>query len=357
MALDVEFIVAGGGLAGAFSAYHLSGVGPTVLLEKGHLAAEASGAAVGLINPFMGRKARTIWRFEEAMDGLDRLLEESETTSFFHRTGVWRPAASEKQAGFFQEATEHHRDEVAFFPPQTCRERFPRVAMPFGGLFIKRGGWTDIPDLLEAITRHGVNNRALTLKNGARLTAWHEENDRVVVRTAMGDEICGKHLVLATGYGTRAFDALRQLDLHDVKGQALRLEVSPELSAALPCMSGTAHIIPLSTSLAIGSTYEHAFEHLRPTDEGREIILDKARKVVPALPSEPVVWSGAGARVTVPVSRLPMLDRIQGSDKIWIFTGLGTKGLLMAALLSKELPGFIRNPASVPAETRLRLRS
>jgi len=41
---------------------------------------------------------------------------------------------------------------------------------------------------------------------------------------------------------------------------------------------------------------------------------------------------------------------------VWVFTGLGSKGLLMAPLLARDLARFFARPEALPPPIRVRLR-
>ncbi|HYG67362.1 MAG TPA: FAD-dependent oxidoreductase, partial [Anaeromyxobacteraceae bacterium] len=66
-----DVVIAGAGLGGACAAFWLSRKRRVLVLERDAPAAGASGAAAGLVNPFMGRKARPAWRHAEALAALD----------------------------------------------------------------------------------------------------------------------------------------------------------------------------------------------------------------------------------------------------------------------------------------------
>ena len=47
-----------------------------------------------------------------------------------------------------------------------------------------------------------------------------------------------------------------------------------------------------------------------------------------------------------------MLGPISGSKHLWVFNGLGSKGLLMAPLLARDLELYLDNRDRVPDEIR-----
>ena len=65
---DADLLIVGAGLAGACAAFTLSRHHRVHVLEANEPASGASGAAAGLVNPFMGRRARPVWHLREALD-------------------------------------------------------------------------------------------------------------------------------------------------------------------------------------------------------------------------------------------------------------------------------------------------
>jgi glycine oxidase len=119
MRYDADVIVVGAGLAGACAAFTLSRDHKVRVLESDEPASGASGAAAGLVNPFMGRRARPIWRLREALDAVPTLLDEAGAPALFPDTGVLRPAVEPDQVAPFQDAAETHPDLATWLSPAT----------------------------------------------------------------------------------------------------------------------------------------------------------------------------------------------------------------------------------------------
>lgn len=62
----------------------------------------------------------------------------------------------------------------------------------------------------------------------------------------------------------------------------------------------------------------------------------------------------SGIRVTVPKSILPVISKVPDFEQIWLYSGLGTKGILMSALLHKYLEGFLFGNLPIPPELQFR---
>ena len=158
------------------------------------------------------------------------------------------------------------------------------------------------------------------------------------------------------GYGYRHHSELTALNLHALKGQTVRVARPDALPRGLIPLSGQGYVVPEQDTLIVGSSYEHDFADLAPSDEQTRQILAKASWMLPGLQEAAVLDATAGVRVTVPGARLPMLGPLPGRSRIWIFTGLGSKGLLMAPLLARNLPSFFEHPETILPEVGVKQR-
>ncbi|MGI9175385.1 MAG: NAD(P)/FAD-dependent oxidoreductase [Rhodothermales bacterium] len=350
-----DFLIVGGGLAGAAAALHLSRHHRVRLLEAGGPATGASGAAAGLVNPLMARKAHLAWRADEALDALDELLDLAGATALFRTTGVLRPASDVRQAGFFREAAEAHPQHGVWLEVEAAQERWPDVRLPQGALLVRTGGAIDVAALTEALLAAAQRNGA-DVQTDVRATGWGETESGAyvdVLREKQSTErLHSDCVLLALGYGYADDSELRRLHLHAVKGQTVRV-ASPRGIGPLPCVSGRGYVVPEADEWVVGSSYEHDFTDVRPSPEATRRILSKTAQMLPCLENAHVLREVAGVRVGVPGTRLPMVGPLPGRERIWTFTGLGSKGLLMAPLLARALPDFFRDPSAIPAEVRV----
>ena len=183
-----EVLIVGAGLAGAAAAVALSQHYDVVVIDANGPVSGASGAAAGLVNPFMGQKAKASWGHEEALDAARQLALTAGVS--FHATGIVRPAQSRAQAEIFQERANGHSG-LAWLSAGASGERFPLVRAPHGALWVAQGGWVDLPSLVEGAIRESGCRTV-----GARLVSA----DLHFAITDTG-QIAFEHLVLAPGYG------------------------------------------------------------------------------------------------------------------------------------------------------------
>lgn len=350
MARTASWIIVGAGLAGACAAAALRQRGSVLVIDARGPAAGASGAAAGLANPFAGRRAAPGWRHDEALAALHRTAEQAGAARLIRQPGILRPAQDERQRDDFCARAAEHPHALEWLPAGAVAERWPDVAAPSGGLWVRRGAAVDIPALVDALLADVPLARQRVTRVGQQgATVWAE--------TATGERLEAERLLLAPGAGFGDFAQLAGLPLGRVKGQVA--VVRPARPLRTPLLAGNGYAVPSDDGLVIGSTYEHEFEHARPTSAASRALVAKLARTVPALEDAVVLDARAGVRVTVPARlsarRLPMLGPVPGHDRIWGMVGLGSKGLLSAPLLAEILASGCEDSADVPAAIRLRI--
>lgn len=363
MNLRTELLVIGAGLAGASAAFFLGMDRQVMIVDQSGPAAGASGAAAGLINPLPGRRARPVWRMREALEALHVLFEEIGDDVRFPDAGILRPAADREQAQRFIDSTALHPDLSVWMEEPDVAMRWPDIRAPHGALHVADAGAVSIPALCSRLTRRADVHWGWTFAN------LREEGRVVNARFVTPDgnvEVAADHVVMAVGANTGNFIQTRGLNLHPVKGQVITVELEARLPDDQPQLAGSGFVVlerrrtdepssKPSHRLILGSTYEHGFTDEHPTAEATAQIIGKTKQLMPALESARVVDARAGIRMTVPGTRLPMIGPIPDHRRTWVFSGLGTKGLLMAPLIARKLNSWILDPRLIPHELRPRL--
>ncbi len=348
-------LIVGGGLAGACAALWLAEHGEAVtVLEAEYPATGASGAAAGLVNPFMGQRANPAWRFEEALAAIHETLALAKTPDLFRPTGILRPARDEAQARHFRERAEATPQHAAWRLTEALASMYPDLAAPHGALWIPDGGSVHLAAMVVALL-HAAEARGATVRTGVRATEWGEDERCAFVTTNTSERIEADRIVLALGDGFQYFPDLDALPLHRIKGQTIRL-ARPDSLADLPALSGFGYVVPDGNTLVVGSSYEHDFEDVQPSQVQSEALRAKAAQMLPALADAEILDARAGVRVTVPrrhsPRRLPLLGPLRGHQRVWVFTGLGSKGLLTAPLLARHLPTYLEDPTRIPPDVQ-----
>lgn len=352
MSQAADVIVVGAGLAGACAAFVLSEQMQVHVLEAEMPASGASGAAAGLVNPFMGRRARPVWRLREALDAVSAILDAAGASALFPPQGVLRPVVEPDQEAPFRAVADEHPDRATWLSAADVRAAYPAVRTDVGALHVPEGGAIDVPAMVEALLA-AAEARGAVVETEAPVLYWRETPAEAVVEVDRGPEteqLRADRILLALGQGYTPFPELRRLGLTGVKGQTVRVRRPAALLGPLLPLSGRGYVVPeTEDTLVLGSNYDNNFDDLTPDPQATAYIREKTARMVPGVDDTEILGEQAGVRVRHTGSNHPLLGPLPRRERIWTFTALGSKGLLTAPLLARALPGYFDDPDTLPA--------
>ncbi len=274
----MKIAIVGAGYAGLAAAWHLSHHEVTVF-EGGE---GASHVSTGLLHPAPGRSAKTTWKAQEGMEAALELLKIAGEDTFL-QNGILRFAVDEEQRQIF------------------------------GGekIWIKEG--------ITVFSR----NYLMGLKRACGKAKFVQQWVRDLKELSQFDRI-----VLTTGAETLS---LASLPLKKTIGQCLVCRCEEPLTMSL---LGSGHITPTIEPgiCLVGSTYEHTE---KPDRQKALALLTQVAKFYPQAKTFEVLEVLSGVRVTPNGTYRPILQKID--PKTWVFTGLGSRGLIYHALFAKKL--------------------
>ncbi|WP_022834856.1 NAD(P)/FAD-dependent oxidoreductase [Salisaeta longa] len=355
--MKTDFIVVGAGIAGACAAFELSRKGTVRVLEAQTPAAGASGAAAGLVNPLMGRKANPTWRLHEALAATRSLIARAAAEHTFSDDGVLRPTVEPAQVDFFKERHDEFPELTAWLSEAEVAARFPDVQTCGGALFIPQGGAVDVPSFVRCLLQ-AAQQRGADVLTHTPMTSWTADATGATVTVGTSDGPAtyrARHVVLCLGQGYPGHPALEALDLEGIKGQTVRM-ARPAATGTGPLvpMSGRGYLVPNGDTLIAGSSYTHTFDSLAPDPENTRYILEKTNQMLPGVAGAAPQSVTTGVRVKHRSSNLPLVGPLpETNERVWTLTALGSKGLLTAPLLARALPTYIHDPATIPSDVRL----
>lgn len=323
----MHIAILGAGFSGLATAWHLLQTIPKVrvtLFDQKGIGGGASGVAAGLLHPYAGAHAKKNWCGEEGMEAALQLIEVSAkalNTPVANPSGLFRAAITPEQKREFKKAAEAACSDVFWWGQKQYEEKFSQW-QSHEGIWIP-SALTVYPELYlqglwEACQRLGSCLEIIKIKSLAELEAF----DLIIV---------------AAGAASNLFPELAHLPIHPVKGQVIDLELPDELSELPSPLNSQAYLIPnpRQKKCLIGATFEHYFKDESPQRElAWEYLKPKVATLDERLATAHLMGCRAGIRATTP-NHQPIATHIK--DRIWILSGMGSKGLLYHALFAKKL--------------------
>ena len=148
---DVDWVIAGGGLAGTVLAWELLRLGQEVRVVDPLERETSSRVAAGLVTPVTGKGLNVSWRFAELQPvavAFYRELEGQLGATFYHEMPIVRVFGSEKERVKWEK--KKGRPEIAEWVEDGGAEFPDTVEAPFGGFVMRGGGYLDVEAFLEA---------------------------------------------------------------------------------------------------------------------------------------------------------------------------------------------------------------
>ncbi len=332
--LSCDLLVVGGGVFGLWIARHAALRGlDTILIDKDRVGSGASGGLLGALIPHLPERwdAKKQFQFEalSALPGLVRAIEEETGLDCgYRRCGrlmpLWKEAFSDIAAKQTAAAQQNwntpetgYEWNIVERPPL---EDWPAAdAMPLGLVVDTLSARIDPRSYLAAL-RRSIESRVRIIE-GEAFAACADG----VVETSGGKRIMAGRTVLSAGYET--FPILGQLLGGEassygrpVKGQAALLETELDDNLPLVFHDGTYVIVHDGGRVAVGSTSEHRFDAPFSTDAVLDAVLEKARRLCPAIADAPVIERWVGLRPRA-VGRNPMIGVLPDHPEVIVATG------------------------------------
>lgn len=333
----MKIAIIGAGFCGLAAAWHVLQYADAMpqlqvtLFDARGIGLGASGIAAGLLHPFSGAHAKLNWRGQEGVEATSVLLKVAADalgrSVTAHRPGILRLALSEMQESDFQLCANRYSEQTQWLDAETCQKLVPGSAK-VPGLWIEQG-------LIIYSARYLRGLWQACALRGAQMN--------VKLIHSLQEVADFDAVIIATGAETLNISELSSLPLTGIKGQVLEL-AWPENCQPLTCALNS-HVYLVMTeggkSCLVGATYEKGNKEPQSDIEAaKQDILPKAYELFPPLKEAPILNCFAGMRGVAPQHR-PLVKQL--SEKHWVLTGMGSKGLLYHALFAKELAGTIIN--------------
>ncbi|MGB1033127.1 MAG: NAD(P)/FAD-dependent oxidoreductase, partial [Flavobacteriales bacterium] len=319
-----NYLVVGQGLAGTLVSWklHQRGANFHVIDEEREIT--ASKVAAGMWNPISFRKVIPTWEAATMMNHVNGTYPEMEKelgVSFVHQREVLRFFPNDEYAQTWQKQVQ--KPEVAQHLGEPKELAFPLVDKPHG--CVVNAGYVDINTMIHA-WRESLSSRKQY--NKGSFSEVKRDKDNWVYK---GVEYT--RVILCLGVGMLDLEQYN-LDgwLRTNKGEVITLDLESKVHQIV---NNGKWLLPLEGGgYKLGASYDWRVADEKPTDEVREVLLEKMSQMVQ---EEPIIkLHEAGLRPTTK-DRRPLVGSLDESQGLYIFNGLGTRGVLIGPYCAEEL--------------------
>lgn len=379
--------IIGGGLAGMATAYHLLNSTARYARKRAfshtdlHLtifdpaepgSGGATAAAAGLLHPFTPRMKKRVWKPLKSINATVHLVEHAQSCSqqpLIAYPGILRLALHEKQHNDFRIAAHRFPAELELLEPSQVAERFPHLNQNVPAIFLKKAAVVNTPAYLQALWRLCQQSHRIEWRH----QAVHD------VQHILGDGPPSfDTVVICAGAAIPSIQGLSQVPLRLCRGQNLLLKPRQQSYAhQTPVISGK-YVVPdlfghaPGQHIIAGATFEYDYQEQNPetfmqhlckkdTDRALTELKQPLHDIAPGLIDKCTVHgTSSGTRALPPRSpdgSIPIVCKLSGTDpgtSCWLFSGLGSRGVLHHAYLARMLAHAIvaGNERLIPLDAR-----
>ncbi|MGC6525279.1 MAG: NAD(P)/FAD-dependent oxidoreductase [Flavobacteriaceae bacterium] len=338
--MKVDYLIVGSGIAGLMLCEQLRTRGKSFIVVS-NTSQQASIVASGLYNPVVLKRFNMAWNANlhvpVALSAYKK-LEDFLNIKADDQRPIYRIFSSiEEQNNWFLAADKPKLQQ--FLVPEIIENNNPNVRAPFGYGEVKFTGRVNTKLLLEAY-RNDLKSKDLFIEETFEYSALD------VTNVVQYKEVIAKKLIFAEGFGIKQNPFFNTLPLEGTKGELLVIH-APDLKSNV-ILKSSVFVIPIgNNNYLVGSTYAWNDYSNTPTESAKNEIIEKLQKVISC--SFKVVHQRAGIRPTV-ADRRPLVGQHKTHKNLFVLNGLGSRGVLIAPSVAKDLIAYIEDGVPLPKE-------
>jgi len=344
---SVEFLIVGQGLAGTMLAFEMLDRGMDFRILYSSQKSKASMVAAGMINPLVFKRLTKSWMVDELLPVMKeryQQLEQLLNEPFFHQKQILKPLSGQEKESWKEK--KQHSDYSKYIgilsdiPPINGLTEMAAYGM------VEQAGYLNLSLFLEKAEMYFKQKNLLLDETFNFRDIQKNRNITFGPSKLKADKV-----VLCEGYHLSRDPLLPFVKMNPVKGEVLLIH-APQLSEEY-IINKKVFVLPVGNHyFKVGSTYEWEDLTEQPTEKGRESILQRLDDLVTV--EYTVVDHWAGVRPTI-ADRRPVLGQHPEYDHVFVFNGLGTKGVMLAPYFAHEMcKSLIDSNYVLPEEVNLR---
>ncbi|BAO76342.1 NAD(P)/FAD-dependent oxidoreductase [Winogradskyella sp. PG-2] len=338
---QVDYLIVGCGLASVAFCEQLRAHRKSYLVFDDQ-SQKSSLVAAGLYNPVILKRFSEVWKAKTQLElalPLYSNIENDLNIKVDYPLRILRRFTSIQEQNKWFTASDKPALET-FLSTQLVKNTNSEIEAPYGFGEVLHAGRVDTELLISCYKDFLKQNDCLKDITFQHSTVQFEAN------LILYKNYKASHLVFAEGFGVKHNPYFEDIPLTGSKGEILTIK-APELKIDYAIKSSV-FVIPIGGDLYnVGSTYDNEDKSNLPTEKAKTELLLKVKSFIKC--DFEVVRHVAGVRPTVK-DRRPLVGRHSEYNNLYVLNGLGTRGVMIAPYVAKELFKFIENNEALDAE-------
>lgn len=343
----IDYIIVGGGLAGITLAHHLHERNLSFHLYHDD-AFSSSRIAAGLFNPITGRKMVKTWKADQLFPYLldfYKKAEERTGSAFLHSQTIYRPFFSIEEQNDWNGKSSDPAYKPFIKNIHAAPQFTGKFNDPFGGLSLNMSGWVDATKYIDdSITYFKTQNQGKKV-----IPEKFDVNELIVADEGIFyRDTKARNLVFSEGIGVKNNPYFNWLPLKPLKGEIIDVKFPFTTNKIF---NRGVFILPIRGNVfRVGSTYSHHDLLWEGTEQGKQQLAEKLHALTNC--RYEILEHTAGIRPATK-DRRPLVGKHPKFKNVFIFNGLGTKGVSLAPWFAHQLVENIENSKGLDNEVNI----
>jgi glycine/D-amino acid oxidase-like deaminating enzyme len=339
--IEKDYIIVGLGIAGISICEQMQRNGKTfVAIDGGQEGATAKSG--GVFNPTVLKRFTAVWnaaQFVPVATAFYNRLSQKLQTTVFEELSVVRIFKSIAEQNNWSVASDKI-DLREFLSPEFVQNTNPAIEAPLGFGEVLGTAKIKPMDLLQAYKNH-LKTIDCLVSESFQYELLREEKDKVVY-----NGFSARKIIFAEGAKAIENPFFPNKTIIGNKGEYVIIK-APQLKLET-FLKGPVYVIPQGNDkYKVGATYSRDDYSTNATPEASAEILSKLKTFIHC--DFGIIGQTAGVRPTTK-DRRPLLGSLPQNPNIVFFNGLGSRGFLMAPLLSEMLYEHLEAGEIIPQE-------
>lgn len=339
--MKLDYIIVGLGLAGVAFAEELLAANKSFMVFEDN-SQTSSLVAGGVYNPVILKRFTPVWNAKQqlaiALPFYEK-LEQKFNTKFDEKFLTKKVFKSvEEQNNWFEAADKPLLKN--YIDSKIDTQKIQSIVADFGFGNVKETGRIDTKKLVE------VYRTYLQKEKKIKFEKFNHQKIKFKENLIEYKEITTNRIVFCEGFGMRDNLFFNYLPLNEVKGELIIIH-APNLKIDF-LLKSTLFVLPLGNDeYKVGATFNWKDKTSNPSEEGKKELIEKLEKVI-KVPYK-ILEQTAGVRPTVK-DRRPLVGKQPAYPNLAILNGLGTRGVMIAPTVAKNLFNHLENGQDLDAE-------
>lgn len=324
---NIEYLIVGNGLAGTLLAFEMLDLGMNFRIMVSPEKSKASMVAAGMFNPLVFKRMTKSWMADELLPVMKRRyfeLEDRLNEKFFFEKDILKPLSGQEM--LLWEERRIDPEFIKYIQSVNTDGQFSGTKIAAGFGVVTQSGYLKLPVFL------GLAEKFFRRENKIIDETFRFETFNPESGPWQHGEWNFTKIIFCEGSHASENTFFNFLPLRPVKGEILEI-YAPQLSEEF-ILNKKVFVLPIGNQrFKVGSTYEWEDLTGQPTQKGKKSIIMRLDELISA--DYQIEHHRAGIRPTVS-DRRPLLGRHPKWNQLYIFNGLGTKGVMLGPYFTRE---------------------